>query len=89
MLAIDDTYAAFCFDEACLAFGHGIEMAMDSVKSKGKKPSMVRGARENMLRRYLGIQPKFADIRALRGRGASEAKPERSEDRPEPNFRME
>jgi hypothetical protein len=85
---LEDPYVAYCFDEACLAFGRGCEAAMDSVKTAKKKPAQIKGARENMLRRFLGIKPKFADIGRLRG-GAGQREAEPSGDRPEPDFRME
>jgi len=89
MLFIEDLYTAFCFDEACLAFGSAVESAMDAVKTKGKKPAQIKGARENVLRRYVGLPRQFADITALRGREASSERPTPTEDRPEPSFKME
>lgn len=89
IVAITDHYTAFCFNEACLSFGAGVEAAMDAVKTKGKKPAQIKGARENVLRKYLGMERKFADISVLRGRGAPSERPEPTGDRPEPSFKME
>ena len=87
ILNVEEPYTAYCLDEAVMAFGRGCEAAMDSVKTKGKKPAQIKGARENMLRRFLGIQRKFADIRELQGSGGRQRS--EPEDRPEPSFRME
>lgn len=89
MLDIVDRYTAYCFDEAVLVFGSGVESAMDSVRTKGKKPEQIRGARENMLRKYIGLPRRFQDIGALRGREASSERPVPTGDRPDPTFKME
>lgn len=80
MLGILNPYAAYCFDEACLAFGAGCEGVMDAVRTKGKSEKHIRGAKENALRKVLGLEQKYADIRAARPPAA---------DRPDPPFDME
>jgi hypothetical protein len=57
-MAVDDEYAAFCLDEACLHFGDQVKAAMDAVEDKN--PRMQRGKRENVLRQMLGMPRKFA-----------------------------
>lgn len=87
LVFITDPYTAYCINEAVIHFGSTVESAMDAVKTKGKKAAQIRGARENVLRRYVGLAPKFADIRTLRG---SEARAtEQAQERPDPNFKME
>lgn len=76
----DGGYTAFCFDEACHLWGNTLMTAMET--AKGKTDAQRRGNAENILRRYLGLPPKFADI-------GSAARAKKPEDRPEPPFRME
>lgn len=71
-----------------MSFGAGVEAAMDAVKTKGKKADVIRGMRENVLRKFLGMERKFRDIGELRGRGDSK-RPEPTGERPDVPFKME
>lgn len=77
----DGGYYAFCFDEACTFFGDTVSLAME--QAKGKTDAQKRGAAENILRKYLGLQPKFRDI------GNASRKVIKPQDRPDPPFQME
>lgn len=71
-----DSYTCWCFDEAVQVFGQEIEYEVSQVKGKNEKT--VAGRKENVLRRFLGLEQKF------RSPGAA-SPPERQE----APFRME
>lgn len=79
-LGLDATsYEAYCFDEAVDYFGREVEAAMHAVK--GKNERVNAGRRENVLRKFLGLEQRFAPVRA------EVVRP--SKDEVEPNFKME
>ncbi len=81
-LALENTYVAFCFDEACLAFGAAVEAAIGEVESKNERAKAAM--QENVLRKYIGLPMKFRDAMDLVRR-----KQEAESDRPEPPFPKE
>ena len=71
LVGIAGVYRAWCFDEVVLEFGLACEDAMKDAsehKGKGKAPTAAqsRGKAENALRKMLGMQQKFRDIRSAR-----------------------
>lgn len=79
ILALDDPYVAYCFDEACMAFGTACESAMEAVK--GKTDKVRRANRENALRKMLGLPQKF--------RNPPAPGQKKQEDRADPPFPLE
>lgn len=77
---LTNSYVAYCFDEACLTFGSAVEEAMGAVKAKNER--LRRGKAENVLRKFIGIQPKYRDISELMDPGARD-----DEDKPEAPFK--
>lgn len=63
---VEDTYKAWCLDEACLTFGREVEDVVQDAYDKGKgKPAQKRGRADNAMRKMLGMQPKFRSIGEL------------------------
>lgn len=79
MIGIVNPYVAYCFDQACTYLGTTVEAAMDDVKQGKKSSKQLAGAKENVMRKMLGMEQKFAPIGSAR----------RNQDRPEPPFEME
>jgi hypothetical protein len=59
LLGVDEEYAAFCLDEACVYFGEIVRAEVSAVEDKN--PRMLRGKRENVLRGLLGLPKRYAD----------------------------
>jgi len=55
--SIYDSYTCWCFDDVVEVFGQAIEAAMAEVKGKNEKANA--GRRENVLRKFLGMDQKF------------------------------
>jgi len=79
LLHIEDEYAAWCFDQACMFFGGTVEADMEAVE--GQTAALRKGNALNVLRRYLGEPEKFRDIRSI---GKFQ-----EQERPEPPFKRE
>lgn len=58
LLALENTYEAYCLDEAVAEFASLVEAELDRV-DESKKGAEAR--KENILRRHLGLAPKFKD----------------------------
>ncbi len=59
LIAIEDEYTAYCFDQAVAVFGNVVSNELESVEGKTKKS--VTQKRNRILDKYLGIKPKFMD----------------------------
>lgn len=81
MIGVRNPYVAYCFDQACTYLGTQVEAAMDNVKEGKKSAKQVAGAKENVMRKMLGLEQKFASPTPTRSRSDA--------DRPEPPFQME
>lgn len=66
LIAIEDRYVAFCFDEAVAEFGLTIENEMEEASKKAKKEAQAIAARDATLKRLLGLQPKFRDPKEIK-----------------------
>lgn len=64
-LDIADSYAAFCFDEACFDWGSYVDYKLDSVD--GKTESEIRSKRERAFNKLMGIPLRYADPAAILG----------------------
>ena len=65
LLDVTDSYASYCLDEACFAFGSACESAMDEARRTANKKATEaqrRGRAENALRKMLGLPMKFRNI---------------------------
>lgn len=67
LIGLTDSYAAWCLDEACMAFGQACEEVMSDARArgKGKTDAQRNGAAMNALRKMLGLKQKFRDISEL------------------------
>lgn len=59
LLAIEDEYVAFCFDEAVLTFGNDIEQQLENVKGKDEKQRKAQ--QEMLLNRILEGKSQFRE----------------------------
>ncbi len=66
LLAVKDRYVAYCLDEALSHFGKEVEEAMQNVK--GKTEAIKRGKAENVLRSYMGLDPKYRNVGELQNK---------------------
>lgn len=59
LLAIDDSYAAYCFDSAVGQFGRSLDAELASVEGKNKKELTTKTQR--VLGKWLDGEMKFRD----------------------------
>lgn len=52
---MDNTYAAFCLDEAIIQFGEALEAEMDRVEDKAKTAKAAEGAKKLVLEKWLKV----------------------------------
>lgn len=61
LVGVDDTYRAWCFDEACSTWGNAIMGALQDVK--GDNEALIEIQRQFILEAYLGIEGEYATMR--------------------------
>jgi len=55
LLGVENTYAAYCLDEAIVAFGTALENELETVASAAKTARAAEGAQNFVLERWLKI----------------------------------
>jgi hypothetical protein len=52
-MGVENTYAAYCLDEAIILWGESLEAELDRVESKAKTEKAAEGAKKLVLEKWL------------------------------------
>ena len=57
LLGVENTYAAFCLDEAIILYGNALQNELDRVSNNAKTEKAAEGRRQLVLEKWLNSEP--------------------------------